>query len=282
MPYADNKGTKIYYETYGDSYAETQNETRGQTPGQAHDPRPPLVLIHGNPADHWLWLYQIPVIAHKRKVIAVDLRAYGRSDKPTTSCTIADLSEDLLAVFHQEGLSEWVICGLSIGAFVAIDFTLQHPDKVSAAVLVGAGSSGAKVTPFMDRRIEGFKTKGIRGYLPEYFPELFSAPFLASETGQMLTARYLDNADEINVGSAARMYEAIKTYESDEKLAKIKVKTLIIAGEHDMAREMCTDIHHSIAGSEFHVIEGGSHCCCMDSPVAFNAVLLPFLDSFDS
>lgn len=257
MPYADNKGIKIYYEVYGEGF--------------------PVVLIHGNPADHWLWLYQIPELAHHYKVIAVDLRAYGRSDKPTKPCTVGDLSADLLAVFKREGLDEWVICGLSIGAFIAIDFTLQHADKVVAAVLVGAGSSGDKVARFMDQRIKGFTEKGVRGYLPEYFPDLFSAEFLGSPNGQMLTSRYINNADTIDPNAAARMYEALKAYESEARLPEITAPTLIIAGEQDMAKAMCAEIHRMIDGSQFHVIPGASHCCCIDSPVAFNQILLPFL-----
>ena len=262
MPYATSKsGIRIYYEVYGDG--------------------PPLVLVHGNPCDHWLWLYQIPYFSYTRKVIAVDLRAYGRSDKPTNEFSISDLSDDLLAVFEHAALDKGTVCGLSIGASVVMEFTLQHPGSVEALVLVGAGSSGAEIKPFMDKRINGITEKGLRAYLPDYYPELYSNAFLESEIGRALTGMYIDNADALDPQSVCRMYQSLAAYEAKERLPEIQVPTLIIAGENDMARKMSSDIHAAITGSRFEIIPGGSHACCMDSPVKFNAVLSSFIKELD-
>ena len=116
MPYAKTAaGIKLYYETSGSGT--------------------PVVLVHGNPVDHWIWLYQIPPLSYRYKVVAVDLRAYGRSDQPAEACSIRDLADDLHAVFAQEWLDEAVICGLSIGGSIVIEFALSYPDKVKALVL---------------------------------------------------------------------------------------------------------------------------------------------------
>lgn len=258
MPYAQSaSGVKIYYEVYGEGE--------------------PIVLVHGNPCDHWLWLYQIPVLSYSRKVIAVDLRAYGRSGKPTTPFSIEDLADDLLAVMEQEGLRQWALCGLSIGASVVMDFTLRYQDKVAALILVGAGSSGAKIKPFMNRRIEGFTGRGMRAYLPEYARELFSGAFLESQAGRLLLDMYVQQSDRLDVASVCRMYEALSAYEATDRLAEIAVPTLIIAGEQDMAKQMSRAIHERIADSRFEIIPGGSHACCMDSAATFNRALLEFL-----
>ena len=83
MPYVRSKnGIKIYYETYGDG--------------------PCIVFIHANPLDHWMWLYQILQFSINFKVIAIDLRSYGRSDKPTEECSMRELSDDVLAVLREK------------------------------------------------------------------------------------------------------------------------------------------------------------------------------------
>jgi pimeloyl-ACP methyl ester carboxylesterase len=240
---------------------------------------PPLVLVHGNPCDHWLWLYQIPVFSHRYRVIAVDLRAYGRSDKPTEPFSIPDLGDDLLAVFEREALGDGVVCGLSIGASVVMDFTLRYSGRVRGLVVVGGGSSGAQIRPFMEKRISGITAKGLRAYLPEYFPELLSKEFLDSSIGRAITQMYIDNADALNPESVIRMYQSLSAYEPKARLPQIRVPTLVVTGENDMARNLSREIHELIAGSRFELIPGASHACCMDSPVEFNRALSSFLAS---
>ena len=220
MPYAKtHSGIKLYYEPCGSGT--------------------PVVLVHGNPVDHWIWLYQIPPLSYQYKVVAVDLRAYGRSDQPTEPCSIRDLADDLLTVFTQESLDEAVICGLSIGGSIVTEFALTYPDKVKGLVLVGTGCSGAAIAPFMDKRIAGIRTKGLRAYLPEYFPELLSQAFLASGADKVLTGMYLANAEGLDPEAVCRMYEALRAYEAKQRIAQITAPTLILAGEHDRARGMC-------------------------------------------
>src|SRR5438876_1158420 len=69
MSYCSVNGIKIYYEVSGEGV--------------------PLLLIHANPFDHRLWQYQIASFSTFFKVVAVDLRGYGHSDKPTTDTTLA-------------------------------------------------------------------------------------------------------------------------------------------------------------------------------------------------
>ena len=64
MPFASNKGVRIHYEIHGDG--------------------PPMVLVHANPFDHRLFTYQIASFAPYFRLVALDIRGYGRSDKPET------------------------------------------------------------------------------------------------------------------------------------------------------------------------------------------------------
>ena len=67
MPYSTSNGVKIYYEVSGEGF--------------------PFVMIHANPFDHNLWMYQIAHFSTHFKVIAIDIRGYGRSDKPDRKST---------------------------------------------------------------------------------------------------------------------------------------------------------------------------------------------------
>ena len=78
MPYCSVNGIRIYYAVSGEGF--------------------PLLLIHANPFDHRLWLYQIASFSTFSKVIAVDLRGYGHSDKPTSKTSLAMMAEDVMGV----------------------------------------------------------------------------------------------------------------------------------------------------------------------------------------
>ena len=86
MPYCTRNGVKTYYEVSGEGY--------------------PFVLMHANPFDRRLFLYQVAHLSTHFKVINIDLRGYGYSDKPSVPVTVTDLCEDVVAVCHQEGARE--------------------------------------------------------------------------------------------------------------------------------------------------------------------------------
>ena len=83
MPICPVNGLKIYYEVSGEGF--------------------PLVLIHANPFDRRLWIYQVAHFSAFFKVINVDLRGYGYSDKPASPTSIVEMGEDVVGVCRQDG-----------------------------------------------------------------------------------------------------------------------------------------------------------------------------------
>jgi pimeloyl-ACP methyl ester carboxylesterase len=95
MPYSTRNGVKTYYEVSGEGF--------------------PFVLMHANPFDRRMFVYQAAHFSTYFKVINIDLRAYGYSDKPALPITVADLCEDVVAVCRQEGAREAIFTGVSVG-----------------------------------------------------------------------------------------------------------------------------------------------------------------------
>jgi pimeloyl-ACP methyl ester carboxylesterase len=84
MPYSRANGLDIWYEVAGDG--------------------PAMVLVHANPFDHDLWMYQTAHFSTWFKVIGIDIRGYGRSAKVTTSYTLKDMCDDVLGVMRDLGV----------------------------------------------------------------------------------------------------------------------------------------------------------------------------------
>ena len=95
MPYSTRNGVKTYYEVSGEGF--------------------PFVLMHANPFDGRMLLYQAAHFSTYFKVIKIDLRGYGYSDKPVIPITVSDLCEDVVAVCEQAGAREAIFAGVSVG-----------------------------------------------------------------------------------------------------------------------------------------------------------------------
>jgi pimeloyl-ACP methyl ester carboxylesterase len=92
----------------------------------------PLLLIMGTGADHRFWAAQVPAYAEKYRTIVYDSRGVGQTTVPPdpTSCSMALMADDAAALLDALAIESAHISGLSLGATVAQELCLRHPDKV--------------------------------------------------------------------------------------------------------------------------------------------------------
>ena len=99
----------------------------------------PVVLLHAGIADRRMWRNQLPALAARHRVVAVDLRGYGDSELPPTPFAHHD---DVIGLLDALGLPQAALVGCSFGGKVAVDTALAYPDRVAALALFGAPVSG--------------------------------------------------------------------------------------------------------------------------------------------
>jgi pimeloyl-ACP methyl ester carboxylesterase len=100
---------------------------------------PPLVLLHGFSFDMRAWDSQIDRLAEHHRVIRYDLRGFGRSTLPGVNYSH---SEDLVLLLDELAVEKPILVGLSLGANVALEYSLRYPSKVRAQVLASPGLVG--------------------------------------------------------------------------------------------------------------------------------------------
>src|SRR5438034_3502149 len=115
----------LYFETKG----------RGET----------IVLIHGGQMDRRMWDAQFDLFARQYRVIRYDIRGFGRSDTPDKPYSNAG---DLHSLLRHLRVKKAALMGLSLGAAVATDFALEHPEMADSLLLVCPGLGGF---PFQDK-----------------------------------------------------------------------------------------------------------------------------------
>ncbi|MEZ4382758.1 MAG: alpha/beta fold hydrolase [Nannocystaceae bacterium] len=108
------------------------------------DDAPPLVLIHGNVSSSVFWSDTIAAMAADMRVIAPDLRGYGRSEPAPIDATrgLRDFSDDLEALLEVLGVAGRPVhmVGWSLGGSVAMRYAIDHPGAVASLTLIAPGS----------------------------------------------------------------------------------------------------------------------------------------------
>jgi pimeloyl-ACP methyl ester carboxylesterase len=259
MPVNLRDGVDIYYETAGEG--------------------PPLVLVHALPFDHNLWLYQVERLSSRFRTIAMDLRGWGRSSKPHTPFSLRDMGDDVMGVLAREGIGgDAVVMGCSIGSKIALMLACDHPDVFRAAILVG-GNSGPQ--PQFDHRIAAYRAHQAAGTLADYHLGHLrygvTQAWADTPIGRYLLAGFVERGRALDAESIAQVFQALTVSDLTPKLAAYKSPTLIVNGEHDSALPGGIKTAALIPHAEHKILPGTGHCCFLEDPGAFNALVQDFL-----
>jgi pimeloyl-ACP methyl ester carboxylesterase len=256
MPYSTRNGLRIYYETYGEG--------------------PPIVMVHANPFDHRLWTYQIARWSQFHRLISVDMRGYGRSDKPETAFTLEDMAADVLGVVADEGIEKAIFAGVSTGSGIALLISIEHPELVQATILVGGSSCGGKS---MQARVDGFLSGDLKAYQLQHLKDCTAAEFPETKLGAWMLNMFNEQADTLSPKSIAQIFRARMGCDMGPRLGTVKVPTLVVNGEHDMSFAAGKDTASRVPGAVHAVIAGAGHACNIEDPAAFDAAVIDFLSA---
>jgi pimeloyl-ACP methyl ester carboxylesterase len=125
---------------------------------------PALVFIHGWCCSQAMWGDQIEAFAPEHRIIAVDLRGHGESDKPEQDYDIAGFADDMAWLIREIGLDRPVLIGHSMGGVTTLNLLRKHPDIARAAIFVDAGFMPLpeEMRPLIAQTLEALKTPAYR------------------------------------------------------------------------------------------------------------------------
>lgn len=259
-----------------------------------------VVFIHGFPFDGSMWEPQLAALPDGWRGLAPDLRGFGRSPIDGDGCTpsgrrlgagialpdepvlsMSCLADDLAALIEDEVDGPAVVCGLSMGGYVAFELVRRHSGLLRGLVLADTRPE-ADSDEGRENRMQMAQTvrrSGTRPIASAMIPDLLapgtreSAPDVVDAVRSMIR----DNPPGTVIAALAGM---ASRRDSTGELADIEVPTHVIVGEHDAitppdtARSMAA----AIPGAELTVIPDAGHLSGMENPEAFNTALASFLN----
>jgi pimeloyl-ACP methyl ester carboxylesterase len=238
----------------------------------------PLLLMHGGPGlDHWS-LRPFQQLADRFTLIFYDHRCNGRSTgAPVESMTWDNLTADADALRQELGFEQWAVLGHSFGGHVALEYALRYPDGLSHLVLLDTGGdshwSQQNAADLMAKR--GFSPKKVelvhRWFNGEFTPREFfpifmqiggaysHGPFLWVMIEDLIRGGWRSKPRPETLIFAGR--QLIKGWTVMNRLAEIKVPTLVIAGRDDFVfpPECQEELAAGIPGARLRIIEGAGH-----------------------
>jgi 3-oxoadipate enol-lactonase len=257
MPIAKLDTVDLYYEFFGEG--------------------DPLLLIHGLGSSCQDWELQVDCFARKFRVITVDLRGHGKSDKPPGPYSIALFAEDTARLLEELNCIPAHILGISLGGMVAFQLAISFLEIVKSLIIVNSTPDLIPRT-LKDRlgiwqRYVIVQFMGLRK-LGEFLGDRFFPDPDQSVLRNIFVERWAENYKP----SYMEAMKAVVGWSVLNQLQEIKAPTLVIGADGDyFPTEEKVAYTKVIPGARLEIIKNTRHALPVENPEVFNQTVIDFL-----
>jgi len=261
MPFLARDGFQLHYTQEGDW--QSSQDT--------------VLLIHGLGASIRDWEYQIPALKTDYKVLMLDLRGHGKSDKPNIPYDISLFSEDVVSLIRELILGPLHVVGHSMGGMIAFQLALDHPSLVKTLTIINSAPQVAFPTLRsklnFTMRAWSVKCFGMKklstGLAKKLFPKEEQAAFR-----ETFIERWCENSPQAYLNSL----KAFHDWNVMPRLSTLLCPTLIITGDRDYTPVAYKQFYMQfIKNVQLVVIEDSGHLSIIDQVQKCNHAIIDFL-----
>jgi len=239
----------------------------------------PLVMIMGFSGRRSGWIRQIPFFRKHYRVITLDNRGVGNSDKPPGPYSTRMMADDTLGLMDLLGIEKAHILGVSMGGMIAQELAINCPQRVMKLVLA---CTYARQDEMSGDTLEHRKFLRLtpKQQVSAIVSQAFGKPFYRFIFGLLARVQINLVGSSSTVGIAGQS-EACRTHNTLDRLSLITAPTLVIVGTADRVINPVSSelIAGRIPNAKLVRIEGGSHCFSFEMKNEFNREVLNFLKS---
>jgi pimeloyl-ACP methyl ester carboxylesterase len=242
---------------------------------------PPLVLVHGAPADGRLWQPQLAVLADEFTVVAWDEPGAGRSSDLPVGFGLADYADCLAALIQALSVSPAHVAGVSWGGTVALELYRRHPELVATLILADtyAGWKGSLPEQEVKARVAVLH-RMLAAPAEEFDP---TPPGLFADDpppafGPLLSEIFATVRRE----SLRTLLSVMPEADQRDLLPRIDAPTLLIWGELDARSPLSVarQFDQAIPDTKLVVIPGAGHLSNLEQPERFNEAVREFCRAY--
>jgi 3-oxoadipate enol-lactonase len=243
---------------------------------------PMIIFIHGFPLNKSIWDKQMNALKDNYRVIAYDIRGHGATEVGAIDFSIDLFAIDLLCFMDALKIEKTVLCGLSMGGYIALNAIQNHPGRFTALILSDTNCT-ADTPEAKEKRMNtiiSIKENGVEKLANDLLPNLFAPESFKSNLEEIAAVKEMiltTSTPSLNKS----LHALANRKETCSKLAKIKVPVLILVGEDDKITppEAASAMHEKIKDSSLQVILHAGHLSNMENENEFNSQLIKFMES---
>ena len=257
----------------GNDLKMTVNDITVSYNDDGQDGAPVIIFIHGFPFNKSMWDKQFNALKNNYRVIAYDVRGHGNSDAGTGDFSIELFVKDLLNFMDELNIDKAMLCGLSMGGYIALNAIQKYPDRFDALILSDTNciADTPEVKEKRMKTIASIKKDGVEKFAEESIKNLFAPNSFGTKVKEIAAVReMIMNTPKQSLYKTLRAFYERK--ETCSKLQDINVPVLIMVGNEDKitppaAAEL---MHEKIKDSLLFIVEHAGHLSNLENPLEFN------------
>jgi pimeloyl-ACP methyl ester carboxylesterase len=233
---------------------------------------PTILLLHGYSDSSGSWSLVMPRLPGDLRVVAIDQRGHGWSDRPEGAYTVDQFADDALEAMDALGIPSATVVGHSMGSFVARRVAEQAPERVERLVLLGSAptANNAAVRDLL-QSINGLSDPVDPNFVREFQLSTAALPVPAD-----FMARVIANSQAMPAHVWRAALASLVEYQPS---GVVRCPTLVIGGDADgvFSKEEQAQLARDIPGAVLELAPGIGHALNWEDPDRFVAALLRFL-----
>jgi 3-oxoadipate enol-lactonase len=241
----------------------------------------PAVFIHGFPFNHEMWDPQMRTLSNRIRAISYDIRGHGASDVGDGQFTIELFVDDLIALLDHLVIDKAVLCGLSMGGYIALRAIERYPERVRALVLCDTKSEpdGNEAKIKRAATLKSIKSAGVPAFADEFVKSIFAPETCRVNDALVDRIRRMIVANA-PLGISGTLLALAARTDTTPSLPAIHVPTLILTGDQDILTPPAAAeaLHDRITGSRMAIVPKAGHMSNLENPAFFDSELESFLD----
>ncbi|HLG36120.1 MAG TPA: alpha/beta hydrolase [Bacteroidia bacterium] len=242
----------------------------------------PVIFIHGFPFDKSSWQPQMEFSKNTNRVIAYDIRGFGKSTSDNQKASMSLFADDLIKLMDALEIHKAIVCGLSMGGYVLLNAVTLYPERFEAIILSDtqciADSPEGKEKRY--KTIEHIEAGGLNDFADGFIKNVFCQESLDTkkELVERIKTIVLTTSSATIAGTLAALAERSEMCSS---LNKISVPALILCGKEDKVTPLAQSeiLHQQITGSTLHSIAQAGHLSNLEQPEIFNRHVTEFISA---
>ena len=239
----------------------------------------PIVFVHGVGLTYEIWQPQLDFFKDYSN-LSYDILGHGKSSLKKQNISFDDFSDQLIELINELKIEKIHLVGFSIGSLIARNFATRHGDRLRSLVLLGSiYKRSEQQQKIVNERFNQAKKelKLSRQALKRWFTDKYleNNPDAYEKISSILSKN--------NMANFLKVYELFVKHKNDEDFKKIKTKTLVMTGEHDIGStiEMSQQLNNLIKNSELKIIKEGKHLCGIECADEVNLTIKNFIDKYE-